>query len=111
MIRHFYVEEQELGGAEDCMRFIHGQAQHPYSYAWFCPACGEVWARAPVSGAEKWIVQGGYCRKHPGPSPFTVAGSLMLSWEPEHNAMIQQLPDALEWEFERHLEFFERGSQ
>jgi hypothetical protein len=113
--QHFYVEGTFLGSVVRPAMIVHAERQPPYSYVYLCPDCGEVWARCPVKRTDydppresKWQVQGGYCRQHPGPSPFTVAGSLLLSWEPEYSNLLLSCPDVVKWEFERHMEFIER---
>jgi len=109
-IRHFFVGDKYYGSAEARKRIIHGELQEPQHYAMFCPECGEVWARMPVEGVTTpnwWRIIGGNCRRHPGPSPFVVAGSLMLNWEPELQEM---LPEELlrEWELPLHFEFWDK---
>lgn len=87
---------------------IHAERQPARSMAYFCPHCGEVWARAVVEGCLQWDVSAVYCRDHPGPSPFVVAGSLLLSWDAEYTNCLLNCPDVVKWEFERHMEFYER---
>ena len=111
--QHFYCEGAFLGSVVRPAAIVHGERQPAYSYAYFCPDCGEVWARCPVTDSNgfvnKWQVQGGYCRKHPERSnPFSVAGSLMLAWEPEYCELLLSCPDVVKWEMARHLEFTER---
>lgn len=107
-----HVEGRFLGSFIRPATIVHAERQPPYSYVYVCPECGDLWARCPVSDTDgnmsKFQVQGGYCRKHPGPSPFTVAGSLLLSWEPEYSSLLLSCPDMVLWEFNRHMEFFER---
>ena len=111
--QHFYIEGEFAGSVARSSSIVHAERQHPYSYAYFCPICGGIWARCPVSEANgnimKWQVQGGYCRKHPERSnPFSVAGSLMLAWEPEYCELLLSCPDVVKWEMARHLGFIER---
>ena len=112
--QHFYAEGAFLGSVVRPSVIVHGELQSPYSYAYFCPDCGEVWARCRAREigkfhSAKWQVQGGYCRKHPERSnPFSVAGSLMLAWEPEYCELLLSCPDVVKWEFDRHMEFIER---
>jgi hypothetical protein len=111
-IRHFNVTNQYgietcLGAAEDHLRFIHAEAQEPQPYAMFCPTCGEIWAKMPVDGSNReWRIIGGYCEQHPGPSRYTVHGSLMLAWEPE---LTEILPDeVIRREFELHMRLWDK---
>ena len=114
-IRHFNVTNQYgietcLGAAEDHLRFIHAEAQEPQPYAMFCPTCGEIWAKMPVDGSNReWRIIGGYCEQHPGPSRYTVHGSLMLAWEPE---LTEILPDeVIRREFELHMRLWDKETE
>ena len=94
---------------------VHAEWQAPYSHAWFCPDCGEVWAKAetykdPESlENEKFTIEGGQCAKHPGPSPYHVPGTMLLAWDEEFNQLLLSCPDAVKREFELHLKFAERS--
>lgn len=117
-----YVGSTFLGSFVRPAMLVHAERQPPRSYAYFCPACGEVWARCPVTrlhsadggsggnrgSVQEWQIQGGYCQLHPGPSPYTVAGSLLLSWEPEYSNYLLSCPMVVKREFEVHLDFLER---
>jgi hypothetical protein len=113
--RHFYVNNQYgietwLDYAEEHLRFVHGEAQHPQPYAMFCPTCGEIWARMPVDGSNReWRIIGGYCEQHPGASRYVVHGSLMLAWEPE---LTEILPDeVIRREFELHMRLWDKETE
>ena len=107
-----YIEDRFLGSFCRPANIIHAERQPPNSYAYFCPTCGEVWARCPTTDnngeSRPWQIQGGHCRLHPGPSQFTVAGSLLLAWETEYSALLLSCPDIVRWEFERHMEYYQR---
>ena len=113
IIQHFIVEGRVLGCAERQALFVHAQLQLPTSYAFFCPVCSEVWARCPVvvegkGDPEPFMVWTLPCRKHPT-HQLAVPGSLMLSWEP---GFVGVFPDeVVKWEFDRHLEFYEREGE
>jgi hypothetical protein len=87
----------------------HAEAHSPHSYAFFCPVCGEVWARAPVEDGGKmnqFLVLTRRCRQHSSPDPIDVPGSLFVEWDEAFNeAMPDQL--ILEWELPRHLDYAE----
>lgn len=98
----FYVNDRFLGSVVRPAMLVHAERQPPYSYAYFCPDCGDIWARCSVTDSgndkpRKWVIQGGYCQLHPGPSPYTVAGSLLLSWEPEYSTLLLSCPDVVKW--------------
>lgn len=89
---------------------LHGTAGHPRSYAWLCVVCGSVWARMGDSG--QWEPQRSVCGECELPlaqrSAITwslVPGSILCGWDRD---LERALPRAiLEWEFERHLSWFE----
>lgn len=106
MLQHFIVEGRYLGQAPRSRVMVHGEPQYPRPYAFFCPCCGDVWARCPIDGApEDWMVWSLACRKH-RVGQLGVPGSLMLTWDAAFNKGFPQ--EVIEWEFERHLEFIEK---
>lgn len=64
----------------------------PEPIAFFCPYCGEVWARCYPHGSSRrfWHVLAGPC-------DTCSVGSLWLGWMPDHNAALSR--EALEREF------------
>lgn len=103
-----WVDGKFLGSFVRPPMIVHAERQPPRSLAYFCPHCGQIWARAIVEGCMQWEIGGGYCKEHAGPSPFTVPGSLLLSWEQEYSSLLLSCPDIVRWEMERHIEFIER---
>lgn len=114
---HFYVRgsiptEMYLGSTTQPLKRVHAEYQPPYSHAWFCPDCGEVWARAAVvSGSyqSKFTIEGGQCDRHPSPSPYHVPGTMLLVWDDDFNSLLLSCPDAVKREFELHLQYAERN--
>jgi hypothetical protein len=53
----------------------------PESLAYFCPTCGEIWARIAVADAI-WQTYRAYCEQHPAPW-YMPAGSIILPWVEE----------------------------
>lgn len=103
-----WIKGEFLGGFPRQAVIVHAERQLPRSLAYFCPHCGKIWARAEVDGCTHWEIGGGYCKDHPGPSPYTVPGSLLLAWEPEYSALLLSCPDVVRWEFQRHMEHYQR---
>ena len=103
-----YVNDKYLGSCTRDMCIIHAEQQVPYSYAWFCPECGEVWAKAIIKG-QKFTVEGGYCEKHRSLSPYLVAGSMIVPWDKDFTKALFSLPEALKREFNLYLQFLESG--
>lgn len=82
---------------------LHG----PWHRAWFCPHCGEIWARAVVDLPNiEWQVWHGLCPRHASPSWFTIAGSLWSEYEPEFSASLP--PAALQRELAIHFTHFDK---
>lgn len=105
--RHFHIHGQYYGSGEEKLRYVHGELQQPAPYAMFCPHCGEIWARMPVDGSNReWVIIGGYCEQHPGPSRFVVHGSLILQWEPELYLSLSS--EMIRREFEVHMRLWEK---
>jgi predicted RNA-binding Zn-ribbon protein involved in translation (DUF1610 family) len=61
--------------------YIKGELHPPRSYAYFCPVCGDVWARRIISPDTRWLAWSFRCPKHPD-APFwhTVPGSIIPSF-------------------------------
>ena len=78
------------------------------SIAWFCPECGEIWARAVVEGSPFRVLTR-RCGKHPARWLTDLPGSLLISWLDDFNPT---LPLAL-WQREvlLHLDCYERNYQ
>lgn len=110
--QHFIVEGRYFGLGHRTFNKRGMVPSPPPSYAFFCPCCGEVWARFPVqlTGAEvsgkmeRFQAVTVACRKCPSESAFRVPGELWLSWDAEFS---QALPEeALRWDLERLLETY-----
>lgn len=115
---HFHVTNRTgdnyLGSCVRGMVRVHAEYQPPYSHAWFCPDCGEVWGRAVVVSGRyqgKFTIEGGQCDRHPGPSPYHVPGTMLLAWDNEFNNLLLSCPDAVKREFDLHIKFYERSFQ
>ena len=92
----------------------------PDSIAYFCPTCGEVWARVVVEGCS-WHVDPAPCEKHRAacvPSWGKVPGSLLTSVDSRAGTLpnmyqaraIENLPPAvLRREAEVLFNLYERG--
>lgn len=81
----------------------------PPSYAWFCPVCADIWARAFVPG-EEFQVTVNPCIDHELKYWRTlVPGSLLLVFDPEFNLDLSL--EAWAREFEVHVRYFERQIQ
>lgn len=101
---HFFLGSSLLGSSAIEMEGNkHGL--RPLSTAYFCPECGEVWARAMIPG-QKWEVWHLHCEKHELPYPFRVPGSMWIPWERTFNDALPRV--VLEREFYLHLAVYDR---
>jgi hypothetical protein len=63
------------------------------SQMYFCPTCGEVWARIAVEG-QSWVAHHIGCAQHPSPV-YDVGGSFIPLWR----SRLDDLPqEVLEYE-------------
>ncbi len=74
----------------------------PRSLAFFCPHCGEVWARRIISPETRWNVLTHECPKHPAPRYCEPAGSI---WINANEDFVKNLPlEVLKYETLLRLE-------
>ena len=110
-LRSFFIGEHCLGEAQYNADPTCSTYQATESVAYFCPGCGEVWARVILSGTEVgkaarlWQVYQRTCGKCPTAHPQDLPGSLILASTME---ILEELPKALwETEFQQHLRWKE----
>jgi hypothetical protein len=110
----YFVQGKLLGQSEFLCRLP------PHSLAYFCPTCGEVWARIVVTEASYWSVEHVACEKHLprgvpdwGKIPGTLCPSIS-SWKKDLSILwwgraLEHLPPAvLQREFDLTLTHYER---
>ena len=102
---HFFLGQQFMGTG--AIEMLNHDPKHspPLSVAYFCPVCGEVWARAVITGQayEVWAL---LCEKHPLEYPYRVPGSLWLTWNATHNDSLTR--EMLTREVDLHLEHYDK---
>lgn len=81
--RHYYLHGKHMGTSE-LTTFSARLKWYHRSYAFFCPACGEIWARCFVEG-EPWAVVHTPCERCGKFSVIEVPGSLWIPLHPEFN--------------------------
>lgn len=74
----------------------------PEGGAFFCPTCGEIWARVLEEGRWHQVYTVG-CSKH---SHWDIPGSLWLSWDSNWNAALP--PEVIRREFHLVLQQWEK---
>jgi len=108
----YFLEHRLIAEAPRNLVRVHETLAPPTSDLYFCPHCGEVWARLPVlndkGATTKWQSFRHTCRKcaEAHVETFVVAGSIWRSWDLEFNLCLPA--SVLSWELERHLDHFER---
>lgn len=63
-----FIEGKHLGEMRRKKELHGGELQAPLSLQFYCPQCGDVWAKAPVilpEGTAPWIAYRAGCRQHP----------------------------------------------
>ena len=102
--QHFFVGNEYLGSSDRLPVFVHEQQQRPQSVAYFCPECGDVWARAVIEGVDysPWSMS---CSKHPRFRSL-VAGSLWMDWDKDYTKAFPRA--VLERELQMHLAHYDR---
>lgn len=99
----FTIHGQPYGGGLREEVFVRGELQTPWSTAFFCPHCGEIWAKATIPGA-RFRVYTHPCEKHPSQTPVwvnEVPGSVFLTHDRDYE---DSLPEEV-WRRELDLAF------
>lgn len=109
--QHFIIEGRYLGSTPRGKVNAHGSLTAPAPFAFFCPRCGDLWARCPVEGHTPfepvwtWAAWSISCRKC-RPNFGEVPGSLIFPWACEFN---EDLPlEVMQRELTIHLDWWER---
>jgi len=82
------INNRPVGGPSPISReFMRNQVVLPRQYAYFCPSCGDIWARRVVTPATPWFAWALHCNK-PGcrekASKFmNPPGTVSLLWDTE----------------------------
>lgn len=85
---------------------IYGSVtQPPFGYAFFCPNCCDIWAKAPVTGARTRVLTEP-CDSHPHRVSYDPSGSVYVSWDDDY---CRDLPKkVLDIELKLHLNMYEK---
>jgi len=90
--RHYLVNGKLLGSVQCDKVVVHDQMAEPTSYAYFCPVCANIWARAPVVNNatgetirfQVWSI---CCEHHQDRvvGKSEIPGQLFLRWDKPYN--------------------------
>lgn len=102
-IRHFFVKGNWLGTVELYDVQVHEELHPPGSEAYFCPTCGDVWARFPVidkmtNKTIKYLARAVHCEKDGG------TGELYAPWNPDFTSSLPN--DAVRYEFNQLIKHY-----
>lgn len=104
----FYIGERFMGSVARHEVRVHGEVQTPLSIGHFCETCGDVWAKGPVTPHRAWDLKWSLCpdcRQH---GVDHIRGSLLSRWDHEYNSLLLSCPDIVKWEWERHMDYYQR---
>jgi len=104
-ISHWFVEGTHLGQSPRTVRFVHANLQWPDGLLFYCPNCGEAWARIAVEGSKTYAYAQP-CRKCPG-HYGAIPGSVWIDWDADYRAAMP--PRVLARELRLHLEAWDKG--
>jgi hypothetical protein len=76
----FFVGGAYLGQGQRSFEFVHNQVIPPHSLAFFCQACGDIWARVLVQDGSEFQVYSRRCQKH-SKYFFDPGGSIWFTWD------------------------------
>ena len=94
-----------MGTGQSPSVLVHNEVRAPLSYAWFCPNCGRIWAKAEVNG-QPYMVMTQPCDLELPTNYFIVPGSIWLTLRPEYLQSLSR--EVLEREFQLHLNHYDR---
>ena len=95
-----------LGSMQRSFIQVHGTKALPMSFAYICPCCGEVWARAFIAN-RPWQVLSRSCLECNKGWNGGEPGSLSLLWDGDYNQSFT--PDMIAYELEIMLNFYEKS--
>ena len=81
----WWVQGRILGSAPIGLEYTCAQRHKPWSMAYCCPVCGEVWARRIISPSTKWFFWTMCCAKckDKNPNRLHTPGSIILPGDRE----------------------------
>lgn len=83
MLQTWVIEGVTYEPAPIALERVHSEYQRPFSVAYFCPFCGEIWARRIVTDTgpgrdPEWSLWHRPCSKHPNSISRGLSGSVWL---------------------------------
>lgn len=90
LTQSFFIGNKPLGSSKRALASLHEHLVKPNSYAYFCPHCGDIWARAVVVDEDS-SVQAPFqsvtrpCERHFPETTREIPGAFFLSWDKLYN--------------------------
>lgn len=88
----WFIDKQMYPPVECLRERIHNEHPPPLSLAFFCPQCGDIWARRVITPATPWNVLTRECRKHKAPRYCEPEGSVWIAYNTEY---VKNLPKSV----------------
>jgi hypothetical protein len=108
----FFVGDTSLGKSQIDSEYRDASIHLPWSVAYFCPVCGEIWARCRVThegSLRDYMVWTRKCANHSTPFFYEFPGSMWLDWD--HKWQEAATMPLLIREFELHARHWEDYDQ
>lgn len=77
----WFLDGKCIGQAPCKAEHVRNEMHPPLSLAFFCPVCGDVWARRMIEPATRWNVLTRECKKHPSPRYCEPQGSVWIEYD------------------------------
>lgn len=85
MQQFWQIENENFGPDNIGLEFAHAQPHRPFNIAFFCPFCGDIWARRIVpDGDPQWTLWTRPCAKHPNSISRGISGSVWQDYDTEY---------------------------
>lgn len=78
------INSKMLGQTPCKAEHVHSELHPPVSLAFFCPQCGEVWARRIITPSIRWNVLTRECNKHQAPRYCEPGGSIWINYNGDY---------------------------
>lgn len=83
------IDGKMLAQSPGAPEHIRAELHPPLSLAFFCPQCGEVWARRIISPGTRWNAITHECPKHRSPRYCEPEGSIWMNYNKDY---LEHLP-------------------
>lgn len=79
------IDGEQFAPEPCAQELAHAEWHRPFSIAFFCPFCGDIWARRiVVDGHTEWALWTKPCSRHPHSISRGLSGSVWCAYETEY---------------------------